>query len=67
MGYVRDKALPLTLRRIDDLDREEHIGSENWVADEDARKEGSGLPQWVEELRWEELYDEMHGERKGGR
>ncbi|KFZ19616.1 hypothetical protein V501_00617 [Pseudogymnoascus sp. VKM F-4519 (FW-2642)] len=65
-GYVRDKALPLTLCRIDDLDREDHEGSKNWVADEDAWKEGGGSPQWVEELRWEELYDERHGERNEG-
>jgi 2-polyprenyl-6-methoxyphenol hydroxylase-like FAD-dependent oxidoreductase len=64
-GYVRNKALPLALRRIDELDREEHRADQDWVADD-----GSGLPQWeevpqwVEELRWEELYDEQHGERK---
>jgi len=65
-GYVRNKALPLALRRIDVLDREEHGVSEDWVADEGAWKEGSGSPQWAEELRWEELYDEEHGEGKEG-
>jgi len=33
-GYVRNKALPLALRWIDVLDREEHGVSEDWVADE---------------------------------
>ena len=61
MGFVRDKTLPLALRRIDDLDREEHNVDEPWVA-----KSGED-PQWVEELRWEEIYDEQHGrERNGG-
>ncbi|KAL5351908.1 hypothetical protein ACLOAV_003770 [Pseudogymnoascus australis] len=61
MGFVRDKTLPLALRRIDDLDREEHNVDETWVA-----KSGED-PQWVEELRWEGIYDEQHGrERNGG-
>ncbi len=69
MGFVRDKTLPLALRRIDDLDREEHNLDETWVAnEEDGLPQLGKDPQWVEELRWEEIYDEKHGsERNGGR
>ncbi|KFY30883.1 hypothetical protein V493_01582 [Pseudogymnoascus sp. VKM F-4281 (FW-2241)] len=65
-GYVHDKTLPLTLRRVNDVDREGHGGRENLVADEDAWSNRNCPPQWVKDLRWEELYDERHGERKKG-
>ncbi|KFZ24114.1 hypothetical protein V502_01407 [Pseudogymnoascus sp. VKM F-4520 (FW-2644)] len=61
MGFVRDKTLPLALRRIDDLDREEHNVDETWVA-----MSGED-PQWVEELQWEEIYDEQHGRERNGK
>ncbi|KFX99556.1 hypothetical protein O988_03791 [Pseudogymnoascus sp. VKM F-3808] len=59
--YVRNKALPLVLRRIDDLNGDGHGCSEDWVADENAWRDGSCSSTWVEELRWEQLYDERHG------
>lgn len=64
MGFVRNTTLPLALRRIDDLDREEHHADKTWVANEENDLMQSGRdPQWVEELRWEEVYEEQHGSK----
>ncbi|KFZ24329.1 hypothetical protein V502_01191 [Pseudogymnoascus sp. VKM F-4520 (FW-2644)] len=67
IGFVRDKTLPLALRRIDDLDREEHNVDETRVANEENGSLHSERdPQWVEELRWEEIYEEQHGRARIG-
>lgn len=62
--YVRNKALPFALKRIDVLDQEEHDpAGGDWVVDEGAWRESTG-EAWAEELKWEELYDAEHdGER----
>lgn len=65
-GLVRNMTLPLALHRIDDLDREEHGAGEDWVGDESSWKEGCVSPQWVEELRWEELFAKKQAEGKEG-
>ena len=65
-GFVRNMTLPLALHRIDDLDREEHGAGEDWVRDESSWKEGCVSPQWVEELRWEELFAKKQAEGKEG-
>ncbi|OBU00795.1 hypothetical protein VE01_01138 [Pseudogymnoascus verrucosus] len=65
MGFVRNKTLPLALRRIDDLDREKHNVAETWVANEQNDLLPSERdPEWVEELRWEEIYMEQHGSKR---
>lgn len=54
MEFVRDKTLPLALRRIDNLDREKHNVDETRVANEENSLPQPGKdPQWIEELRWE--------------
>lgn len=63
-GFLRDKALPYTLKRIDGLDQENHSQMANgtfadWVADDEAWQDRSQV--WAEELRWDEIYDEEHG------
>ncbi|KFY24117.1 hypothetical protein V493_05441 [Pseudogymnoascus sp. VKM F-4281 (FW-2241)] len=61
-GFVRDKALPHKLKRIDDLDREEH-GRTNWIGSDEELSLGSKEddPKWVEELKWDEIFEERHG------
>lgn len=61
-GFVRDKTLPSSLKRIDDLDREEHEGM-NWIGSDgegslDSKEDD---PKWVEELKWDEIFEERHG------
>ncbi|OAF60374.1 hypothetical protein VC83_03470 [Pseudogymnoascus destructans] len=62
MEFLRNKTLPLALRKIDDRDREEHNVAETWVANEqNDLLQSERDPEWVEELRWEEIYEERHG------
>lgn len=63
-GFVRNMTLPVALRRIDDLDRDEHDGAKDWVGDRISRNERCVSPQWVEELRWEELFTKKQAEGK---
>ena len=62
-GYVRDKTLPSSLKKIDSMALEGHEGGD-WI---DNYVEGSSdpkgeEPKWVEELKWDELFDEAHGD-----
>lgn len=59
--------LPLALHRIDDLDREKHGPSEDWVGDDGSQKEEYASPKWVEELQWEELFAKKQAEGKEAR
>lgn len=63
-GFMRDKALPYTLKRIDVLDREVHSKMSNvpvldWAREEASWEDRSAV--WAEELRWDEIYEEEHG------
>lgn len=63
-GFMRDKALPYTLKRIDVLDREVHSKMSNvpvmdWAREEATWEDRSAV--WAEELRWDEIYEEEHG------
>ena len=63
-GFMRDKALPYTLKRIDTLDREVHSKMANaplvdWAKEEESWADRSAV--WAEELRWDEIYEEEHG------
>ncbi len=60
-GFLRDKALPYTLKRIDGLDQESHSKMANgtladWVAEEEAWVDRSAV--WADELGWDEIYEE---------
>lgn len=65
-GFVRNITLPIALRWIDNMGLEEHGASEDWVRDEGLREETCVSPKWVEELRWEELFDKKQAEGKEG-
>lgn len=69
-AFVRDMTLARALRRIDALDREEHGTPEDGDGYEGSsklkREEGCVTPQWVEELRWEELFATKQAEGKEG-
>lgn len=63
-GFMRDKALPYTLKRIDGLDREVHskmadVPVVDWAREEESWADRSAV--WAEELRWDEIYEEEHG------
>ncbi|KFY45130.1 hypothetical protein V495_03107 [Pseudogymnoascus sp. VKM F-4514 (FW-929)] len=62
-GYVRDKALPSSLKKIDDLDREDHHGIVNWIESDSGGEldPKETEPKWVEELKWDEIFEEKHG------
>ncbi|OBT76029.1 hypothetical protein VF21_03571 [Pseudogymnoascus sp. 05NY08] len=65
-GFIRNKVLPSSLKKIDDLDREEHDGV-NWVGSDGEGSVGSTgeEPKWVEELKWDEIFEERHGHGTG--
>ncbi|OBT98594.1 hypothetical protein VE01_03494 [Pseudogymnoascus verrucosus] len=65
-GFIRNKALPSSLKKIDSLDREEHEGV-NWIgSDGEGSVDSTGEePKWVEELKWDEIFEGRHGHEKG--
>lgn len=65
-GFVRNKVLPSSLKKIDALDRDEH-GGVNWIASdgEGSMESKEDEPKWVEELRWDEMFEERHGNGMG--
>ncbi|OBT42302.1 hypothetical protein VE00_06334 [Pseudogymnoascus sp. WSF 3629] len=65
-GFIRNKALPSSLKKIDNLDREGHDGV-NWVgSDGEESVDSTGEePKWVEELKWDEIFEERHGHEMG--
>ncbi|KFY06935.1 hypothetical protein V492_07601 [Pseudogymnoascus sp. VKM F-4246] len=65
-GFVRDKALPHSLNKIDELDREDHDRIDWIVSDGEASMDSKGVePKWVEELKWDEIFEERHGNGTG--
>lgn len=61
-GFVRNKALPSSLKKIDSLDVEKH-DAVSWIGSDEEGSVGSTKeePKWVEELMWDEIFEERHG------
>jgi hypothetical protein len=55
--------LPSSLKKIDDLDREDHHGIVNWIESDSGGEldPKETEPKWVEELKWDEVFEERHG------
>ncbi|ELR06459.1 hypothetical protein GMDG_07984 [Pseudogymnoascus destructans 20631-21] len=65
-GFIRNRVFPSSLKKIDAMDREEH-DEVNWVGSDGERSVDSTAeePKWVEELKWDEIFEERHGHGMG--